>query len=200
MHCSLKGPGWATARQCNQYPEYCTSDYIGNITAPYQQQYIDDYARSGTHAKGGNGGFFHSCCARANLLFSLVRRASHACRCAPDLGSYFHSGWGGTAIWNIIKINGLSMRQAIGNWWRDGETPPAVRCKPNVEHCPGGAVCPASGVCPSHTHADGAAWTTDCTWDPVPQEPPKWTNKTCEDWQYDANHTGKPGCCKTQAS
>ena len=68
VHCSLKGPGWATARQCNQYPEYCTSSYIGNITAPYQQQYIDDYARSGTHAKGGNGGFFHSCCARKRAV------------------------------------------------------------------------------------------------------------------------------------
>ena len=74
MHCSLKGPGWATARQCNQYPEYCTGEYIGNITAPYQQQYIDDYARSGTHAKGGNGGFFHSCCARKRAVLSCQKR------------------------------------------------------------------------------------------------------------------------------
>ena len=37
--CSLKGPGWATARQCNQYPEYCDGDYVGNVTAPRQQLY-----------------------------------------------------------------------------------------------------------------------------------------------------------------
>ena len=35
--CSLKGPGWATARQCNQYPEYCDSGYVGNVTAPRQK-------------------------------------------------------------------------------------------------------------------------------------------------------------------
>ena len=25
----------------------------------------------------------------------------------------------GSAIWNIIEINGLTMRQAISNWWHD---------------------------------------------------------------------------------
>ena len=47
--CSLKGPGWATARQCNQYPEYCDGDYVGNVTAPRQQLYVDVYEKSGVH-------------------------------------------------------------------------------------------------------------------------------------------------------
>eukprot|EP01052_Picozoa_sp_SAG31_P011978 SAG31_NODE_690_length_12796_cov_4.634559_10_plen_1106_part_00 len=177
VHCSLKGPGWATARQCNQYPEFCTSDYVGNITAPYQQQYVEDYARSRTHTRVGNGGFFHSC----------------------YLGSYFQSGWEGTAIWNIISIGGLTMREAISNWWHDDGTGHTARggpvhCRPKLEHCPGGAVCPSTGVCPPSPPSPAAAWHTDCTWSPVPQEPPPWTNKTCEDWQYNANQTGKPGC------
>ena len=122
--CSLKGPGWATARQCNQYPEYCDSAYIGNVTAPKQQQYIDDYARSGAQAKPGNGGFFHSCCESLSLLlFSAVganpgrqgaqippsavsprSRSDLALNFASDLGSYFQSGWEGTAIWNTIEV------------------------------------------------------------------------------------------------
>lgn len=145
----------------------------------YQQQYIDDYERSGAQSKAGNGGFFHSC----------------------YLGSFFHSGWGGTAIWNIIEIGGVTMQKAISNWWHESATPAAIRCMPQVESCPGGSACPASGLCPEHTHAKlstglrgPAAWTTDCTWDPIPQEPPLWTNKTCEDWQYNENSTGKPGC------
>lgn len=137
MGCSLKGPGWATVRTCNQYPQYCDSAYIEKVTAPYQRQYVDDYVKSRVHAKAGNGGFFHSC----------------------YLGSYFQSGWQGVAIWNIIDINGVTMREAISNWWNDS----------------------------------GAKWSSDCTWDPKAQEPPTWTNLTCNDWT-NGDHHGHPGC------
>ena len=42
-------------------------------------------------------------------------------RVPVDLGAYFHSGWAGTAIWSIIEIDGLSMRDAISNWWNGGK-------------------------------------------------------------------------------
>ena len=53
-----------------RYPEYCTSSYIKDVTAPKQKQYIDDYEKAGVQKQAGNGGFFHSC----------------------YLGSYFQSG------------------------------------------------------------------------------------------------------------
>eukprot|EP00662_Eupelagonemidae_sp_cell21_P057121 gene57121-biopygen27681 len=142
---------WYTGyRTCNQYPEYCDPNFVKNITTPYQQQYIDDYARSGIQKKAGNGGFFHSC----------------------YLGAYFNSEWEGTGIWNIIEINGLTMRQAVSNWWNDEKDP--VR-KPTAQ----------------------AAWTTDCTWDSTSPEPPKWSKNTCADWKEPGgNTTGcpPPGC------
>lgn len=174
-------------RTCNQYPEYCDKTFVKNVTAPYQQQYIDDYAHSGTHVKKGNGGFFHSC----------------------YLGAYFHSGWAGTAIWKIIKIKGLSMQQAIGNWWHDrgsstdgsndnDATVDGPICNPTAhpaETCPNGQECPQCGkpTCACPTTAT-AAWTTDCTWDAASPEPPAWSNDTCADWTAGVPPKNTSGC------
>merc|ERR1712232_670063 len=147
VDCSLNNHFERGYRTCNQYPEYCDSSFVQKVTAPYQQQYVDDYARSGIHKKASNGGFFNSC----------------------YLGAYFHSAWAGTGIWNIIEIGGLSMQQAITDWWTEGNAP---------------ATSPA-------------AWTTDCTWDSQSLEPPKWSKNTCNDWKEPGkNTTGcpPPGC------
>ena len=94
----------------------------------------------------GSGGFFHSC----------------------YLGSYFQSGWGGAAIWNIIEIGGLTMRRAIGDWFHDR------------------AAATWTADCTwDHTQLDEPP-----KWAVGPDGKPQ----TCADWRYDANHTGKKGC------
>ena len=63
----VNGPEW----QCFNSPQVsgvgkpadfskCTAAQLATI-AGYQQQYIDQYLRSGMATKPGNGGFFHSC-------------------------------------------------------------------------------------------------------------------------------------------
>ena len=84
------------------------------------------------------------------------------------------------------------MRDAISNWWNEGQPAPPLRCTP-PEHCPGGAACPASGGCPSPS-AGKAAWTTDCTWDSASPEPPTWSNDTCADWTNGAPPKNTSGC------
>jgi hypothetical protein len=59
--CSLNNHFERAYRTCNQYPEYCEPSFVKDVTSGFQQQYIDDYIRSGVHKKRGNGGFFHSC-------------------------------------------------------------------------------------------------------------------------------------------
>jgi len=48
--------------------------------------------------------------------------------------------------WHQIKINGVSMHDAVMTWWNATEVP--IKCG-GTEACPGGGKCPASGVCPS---------------------------------------------------
>merc|ERR1712232_1313485 len=85
---------------CFQYVERCSGDQVSNSIIPFQKEYISDTLTSGIMDKPGNGGFYHSC----------------------HLGSYWNSAFtkpGGkeAGIWQLISIGGVTMQQAITNWW-----------------------------------------------------------------------------------
>ena len=98
---------------CVQYPDLCNPQIVKDWWVPAQQQYLTDFTRSGTHAKPGNGGFFHQC----------------------YLGSYFQESFGSTdqskvpraftGVWNEIAVGGLTMQAAISKWWSGDDSAPA---------------------------------------------------------------------------
>eukprot|EP01062_Namystynia_karyoxenos_P022143 TRINITY_DN18469_c0_g1_i1.p1 TRINITY_DN18469_c0_g1~~TRINITY_DN18469_c0_g1_i1.p1 ORF type:complete len:499 (+),score=185.96 TRINITY_DN18469_c0_g1_i1:78-1499(+) len=103
--CSERGNYFRDQYTCVQYPDLCSPTIIKDWWAPTQQQYLDDFTRSGVHKKPGNGGFFHQC----------------------YLGSYWESDFSTTdpakvprqqdGIWNEIAVGGKTMRQAVSDWW-----------------------------------------------------------------------------------
>ena len=150
------GNGTPCRRQaCHHDYRFIASEELPSWPNPTTCILYDDSVASETPALGG---FFHSC----------------------YLGAYFHSGWRGEAIWNIIEIDGLSMRQAISNWCA---TP--VLCHAMCQLLSGADrshVCRCrwnEGKAPAQTPA---TWSADCTWDHAATEPPKWSNSTCKDW------------------
>ena len=59
-----------------------------------------DFSASGTHSRRGNGAFIHSCHTHCEAQRD------------PD--------------WPAIAIGGVSMREALGRWWRADEGAPAA--------------------------------------------------------------------------
>merc|ERR1719201_2783616 len=111
--CSQRGNYFRAQYTCVQYPDLCSPQIVADWWAPAQQQYLDDYTRSGVHAKAGNGGFCHQC----------------------YLGSYFQESFGSTnqakvprpttGVWNEITVGGLTMQAAISKWWNGNGSAPA---------------------------------------------------------------------------
>lgn len=82
----------------------CSPAQITDTIAPFQQQYIDEYKSSGMAAKSGNGGFFHSCW----------------------VGAAWSSYTPTQSYWNVVKVGGISMEQAVSKWWAAPATAPAA--------------------------------------------------------------------------
>ena len=93
--------------ECTQYDDLCTSEYVEKFVVPLQKTYVQQAKTTATRL--GNGGFVHSC----------------------YLGSYFNENFGTNSpkevpraengVWNQITIGGVTMQQAIANWWALGD-------------------------------------------------------------------------------
>ena len=97
VECSKASSIYKHYYTCVQYPDLCDSFIVANFSIPLQQVY-SSYANTSIITSSQsieNGYFLHSC----------------------YLGVYSMSGRGNTSVWNIITINGITMREAISAWW-----------------------------------------------------------------------------------
>jgi hypothetical protein len=95
VQCSKSSSQYRHYYTCVQYPDLCSGAIVANFSVPLQREYS---AYANTSIRAGNGYFLHSC----------------------YLGVYSMSGRGNTSVWNIISINGVTMREAVSAWWAGG--------------------------------------------------------------------------------
>eukprot|EP01116_Phalansterium_solitarium_P022130 TRINITY_DN7194_c0_g1_i1.p1 TRINITY_DN7194_c0_g1~~TRINITY_DN7194_c0_g1_i1.p1 ORF type:complete len:417 (-),score=140.35 TRINITY_DN7194_c0_g1_i1:98-1348(-) len=89
-------PAW---KACINKLEDCTADQVA-VYNQYAQSFISKMTSSGTSKSNGQGGYISSCIGHCESL--------------------------NDAAWNALKIGGVSMQQAVQNWWLGPSDAPAA--------------------------------------------------------------------------
>jgi hypothetical protein len=112
VDCSAHGNYFFTEYQCAQYPDHCLKTIMKFWEVPLQEKYLHDVVHS------GHGGFVHSC-----FLGAYWNAAPYPNPVLYAL-SEAQGGTGGRnrTWWHQIKINGVSMHDAVANWWNGSDT------------------------------------------------------------------------------